>query len=104
MLAPYEQPSCDAFYKSICFAIQFIIIEKSSECDNEQLKKEIDNEDLFNSLSAVEETLELDLDIRNFDNQCFAVNSILKKKKKEKNIFTFKKLQSSDEKNIHNYN
>ena len=81
LLAPYGQPMYDAFYKSICFAIRFTTTEKATQCDNEQLKKEIDNKDLFNSLSAIKETLELHLDIQNFDNQCFAVNSILNKHK-----------------------
>ena len=43
------------------------------------LKKEIDNDDLYSALLSIKETLELDLDIQNFDNQCFAVNNILNK-------------------------
>ena len=43
------------------------------------LKKKIDNDDLYYALLSIKETLELDLDIQNFDNQCFAVNNILNK-------------------------
>ena len=43
------------------------------------LKKEIDNDDLYSALLSTKETLELDLDIQNFDNQCFEVNNILNK-------------------------
>ena len=43
------------------------------------LKKEIDNDDLYSALLSTKETLELDLDIQNLDNQCFEVNNILNK-------------------------
>ena len=43
------------------------------------LKKEIDNDDLYSALLSIKETLEVDLDIQNFDNQCFEVNNILNK-------------------------
>ena len=43
------------------------------------LKKKIDNDDLYYALLSIKETLELDLDIQNFDNQCFVVNNILNK-------------------------
>ena len=43
------------------------------------LKKKIDNDDLYYALLSIKETLELDLDIQNFDNQCFGVNNVLNK-------------------------
>ena len=104
--APYGQPTCDAFYKSVCFVIRFITTEKTTQYDNEQLKKEIDNKDLFNLLSAIKETLELDLDIQNFDNQYFAVNSILNKHNLLLRVYELKdkfhglNLRNSDKNNI----
>ena len=79
LLSPYLLLAPDAFYNSIVFAIWYINSNKSNECDYEMLKKKIDNDDLYYALLSIKETLELDLDIQNFDNQCFAVNNILNK-------------------------
>ena len=54
-------------------------VNKSSECDNEILRKEIGNDDLYFSLLSIKECLEVDLYIQNFDNQCFVVNNVLNK-------------------------
>ena len=77
MLSPYLLPSPDAFYNSIVFAMRYINSNKSSECDNEILKKDIRNDDLYFALLSIKESLELDLDIQNLDNQCFVVNNVL---------------------------
>ena len=44
-----------------------------------ELKKEIENDKLFDALFSVKKKLRLDLDIQNFDNQCFSVNALLNK-------------------------
>ena len=44
-----------------------------------ELKKEIENDELFDALFSVKKKLRLDLDIQNFDNQCFSVNALLNK-------------------------
>ena len=54
-------------------------VNKSSECDNEILRKEIGNDDLHFSLLSIKECLEVDLYIQNFDNQSFVVNNVLNK-------------------------
>ena len=46
LIAPYELLSNDCFYYSICFAIQYIISNKKSECDNEKLRHKISNAEL----------------------------------------------------------
>ena len=51
----------------------YINSDKSNECDQEMFKKEIDNDGLYSTLLSIKETSDLDLDIQNFDNQCFAV-------------------------------
>ena len=61
------------------FSIHYIISNKKSECDDEKLRQEIDNDELFDPLLKIKETLQLDLDIQNFDNQCFIANHILNK-------------------------
>ena len=43
------------------------------------MKKGIDNDKLYEVLSATKEKLRLDLDIQNFENQCFSVNDLLNK-------------------------
>ena len=54
-------------------------VNKSSEYDNEILRKEIGNDDLYFSLLSIKECLEVDLYIQNFDNQSFVVNNVLNK-------------------------
>ena len=50
------------------------------ECGNDdELKKEIDNDQLYDVLSAANGKLRFDLDIQNFKNQCFSVNDLLNK-------------------------
>ena len=43
------------------------------------MKKDINNDKLHDALSAAKEKLRLDLDIQNFENQCFSVNDLLNK-------------------------
>ena len=43
------------------------------------MKKDIDNDKLYDALSAAKEKLRLDLDVQNFENQCFSVNDLLNK-------------------------
>ena len=54
-------------------SIRYINSDKSNGCDKEMFKKEIDNDGLCSTLLSIKETSDLDLDIQNFDNQCFAV-------------------------------
>ena len=59
-----------------------ISVEKKNkiECGNDdELKKEIDNDQLCDVLSAANGKLRFDLDIQNFKNQCFSVNDLLNK-------------------------
>lgn len=44
-----------------------------------ELKKEIENDKLFDALFSVKKKLRLDLDIQNFGNQCFSVTALLNK-------------------------
>ena len=48
------------------------------ECQNDdELKKDIDNDKLYDALNC--EKLRLDLDIQNLENQCFSANGLLNK-------------------------
>ena len=54
--------------------------KKKNECGNDdELKKEIDNGQLYDVLSAAKGELRFDLDIQDFENQCFSVNDLLNK-------------------------
>ena len=69
------------------------------------MKKDIDNGKLYEVLSATKDKLRLDLDIQNFENQCFSLNDLLNKYKlflriyelKDKFLYLIK--QDSDKKN-----
>ena len=70
----------DSFYYVLLYTIQYQFKNKKNECDNDdELRKYIDNDQLYDALSAVKEKLSLDLDIQNFENQCFSVNNLLNK-------------------------
>ena len=70
----------DSFYYVLLYTIQYQFKNKKNECDNDdELKKYIDNDQLYDALSAVKEKISLDLDIQNFENQCFSVNNLLNK-------------------------
>ena len=47
------------------------------------MKRDIENDKLFEALSKAKVNLRLDLDIQNFENQCYLVNSLLN----ENNLF-----------------
>ena len=62
------------------YAIRHQLKNKKIECQNDdELKKDIDNDKLYDALSAAKEKLQLDLDIQNFERQSFSVNDLLNK-------------------------
>ena len=70
----------DSFYYALLYVIRYQLKNKKIECQNDdELKKDIDDDKLYGTLSAVNEKLRLDLDIKNFENQCFSVIDMLNK-------------------------
>ena len=64
-----------SFYYVVLYAIQYQLKNKKIVCQNDdELKKDIDNDKIYDAVSAAKEKLWLDLDIQNFKNQCFSVN------------------------------
>ena len=62
------------------YAIQYQLKTEKNECQNDdELKKDIENDQLYDSLSIAKEKLRLDLDIQNFESQCFSVNDLVNK-------------------------
>ena len=73
---------------SFCYAILYDLRYKKKNikdtCDrDDQLKQDIENDKFFEALSKAKVDLRLNVDIQNFENQCFLVNSLLN----EKNLF-----------------
>ena len=67
----------DSFYYAILYAICYQFENKKDKCQNDdQLKQDIENDKLCNTLSNLKENLRLDLDIQNFEN---SVNELLNK-------------------------
>ena len=78
LLVPQGFENIDSFYSAILYAIRYQLKIKKTDCQNDdELKKDMDNDKLYDDLSAAKEKLQLDLDIQNFENQCFSVNNLL---------------------------
>ena len=78
LLIPQGPKNIDSFYYCLLYAIRYQLKNKKNECQNDdELKMDIDNDKLYDALSAIKEKLRLDLDILNFENQCFSVNDML---------------------------
>ena len=68
----------DSFQYVVLYAIRHQLKNKKIECQNDdELKKYIDNDKLYDALSAAKEKLQLDLDVQNFES--FSVNDLLNK-------------------------
>ena len=50
---------------------------KKDECSIDELKSDIENDQLYDAILSRKDDLRLDLDIQNFENQCFPVNDLL---------------------------
>ena len=81
LLIPQGFENIDPFYHGLLYAIWYQLKKNNKiECGNDdELKKEIDNDQLYDVLSAANGKLRFDLDIQNFKNQCFSVNDLLNK-------------------------
>ena len=74
----------DSFYYAILYDLRHKNKNCKDTCDSDdQLKRDIENDKLFEALSKAKVNLRLDLDIQNFENQCYLVNSLLN----ENNLF-----------------
>ena len=68
------------FYSALLYAIRYQSKNEKSECvSNAELKEDLENNELDDKLFSAKEKRRLDLDIQNFENQCFSVNDLLNK-------------------------
>ena len=77
LLIPHGLENKDSFYCAPLFAIRYQLKNKKNECGVAELKKDIENDQLYDVLFLAKENLRFDLDIQNFENQCFSVNDLL---------------------------
>ena len=107
LINPQGLENPDSFFYSILYAIRFKLIEKKDFIDEENLKEDVGLA-LFHDLFEIKSLLRLDLDVLNFENQCFKINTILTKynmflrvfELKDKFRYLFK--QNSEQKKIVN--
>ena len=106
LVNPQGENNLDSFFYSILYATRFFLKEKSDFCENDdEIKTDIGIE-LFDELNQIKENLRLDLDIMNFENQCFQINRILNKNKMFLKVYELKEKfhaliqQCPDKKNV----
>ena len=90
LLIPRGLENKDSFYCDPLFAICYQLKNKKNECGVDELKKDIENDQFYDVLFSAKENLRFDLDIQNFENQCFSVNDLLIKHGFFQTIFELK--------------
>ena len=78
LINPQGLENPDSFFYSILYAIRYKLTEKKDSIDEENLKEDV-GLGLFHDLFEIKSLLRLDLDVLNFENQCFKINTILTK-------------------------
>ena len=79
LINPQDENNPDSFFYAILYTIRYILTQKSEPCvDDDEIKVDIGAE-IFGEMYQLKDKLRLDLDILNFENQCFQVNRILNK-------------------------
>ena len=78
LINPQGLENPDSFFYSILYAIRNKLIGKVDSVDEENLKEDVGLA-LSHDLFEIKSLLRLDLDVLNFENQCFKINTILSK-------------------------
>ena len=76
-LIPHGLENIDSFYLALLFAISCQFKNKKDECSTDELKSDIENDQLYDVLLSRKDIIRLNLDIQNFENQRFSVNDLL---------------------------
>ena len=80
LLNPQGLDNPDSFFYAILYALRYNQNDKTDPCaDDSELRSDATLE-IFDEISSLKDKLKLDLDILNFENQCFQINRILMKK------------------------
>ena len=105
LINPQGLENPDSFFYSILYAIRNKLTDKIDSIDEENLKIDVGLA-LSHDLFEIKSLLKLDLDVLNFENQCFKINTILNKYNmflrvfELKNKFRYLFKQNSKQKNI----
>ena len=78
LLIQHGLENIDSFYFILLFAIRYQFKNKKDECSIDELKNDIENDQLYDVLFSTKDNLRLDLDIQNFENQCFSFDLLIK--------------------------
>ena len=77
LLNPQGLDNPDSFFYAILYALRYNQNDKTDLCsDKDELRSDVTPE-IFDEISSLKDKLKLDLDILNFENQCFQINQIL---------------------------
>ena len=76
---PQELDNPDSFFYSILYALRHRLTDKTDTCINDDMLSSDVKPEIFDAFNQIKDNLRLDLDLVNFENQCFQVNTILMK-------------------------
>ena len=79
LINPHGLNNKDLFFYSILYTVRYCLTQKIEPCTNEdELRLDVTAE-IFDEIYPLKENMRLDLDILNFEKQCFQINHILNK-------------------------
>ena len=90
LINPHGLENPDSFFYSILYAIRHKLIDKVDFVENEENLKQDVGLALSHDLFEIKDLLRLDLDVLNFENQCFKINTILSKHNMFLRVFELK--------------
>ena len=77
LVNPQGADNPDSFFHSILYALRYRLTNKDEPCiDDAELESDVKTE-IFDEVNLLRDRLRFDLDLMNFENQCFQINRIL---------------------------
>ena len=77
LLIPHGLENIDSFPFALLLAICNQLKNEKDECRIDELKSDIENDQLYDAILSRKANLRLDLDFQNFENQCFPVTDLI---------------------------
>ena len=77
LLIPHGLENIDSFPFALLLAICNQLKNKKDECRIDELKSDIENDQLYDAILSRKDNFRLDLDFQNFENQCFPVTDLI---------------------------
>ena len=82
LINPQGSNNKDSFFYLILYTVRYLLTQKSEPCTNEDKLRLDVTVEIFDEIYLLKENMRLDLDILDFEKQCFQISHIL-----NKNIF-----------------